>query len=206
MFSKSVLVKETTEVAMSSINHFSWAPISSYVDSHDNDKTVVSQSYLYQGYPCIGKTASLLSTTYNNMRNVSIICGMYPVTKLNRRIQPISNITIELRTWIINHIHEKVRQSAIHVLTSMITSHRKRIQLQKCLPEFQINQSKDCSNASEMTLKHCSDVIMSAMAFQITSVCSPVCSGADQRKYQGFTSLPFVRRIRRWPVVPLTNA
>ena len=132
-------------------------------------------SYLYHGYPCTGNTISLLSTTYNNMRNVSIVCGMYPLTKFNRRIQSFSKITIELRTWIINHIHGKLRQSAILVLTSMITS-----QLQKCLPEVQINQSKDCPNASEMTLKHYSDVIMSAMHFKsppsqlFTHPCVPV--------------------------------
>ena len=47
------------------------------------------------------------------------------------------------------------------------------------------------------------DVIMSLMASQITSltiVYSPVCSGADQRKYQSFASLAFVRGIHRRPV------
>ena len=48
-----------------------------------------------------------------------------------------------------------------------------------------------------------SDVIMGAMAFQITSlaiVYSTVYSGADQRKHQSSTSLAFVRGIHRWPV------
>ena len=43
---------------------------------------------------------------------------------------------------------------------------------------------------------HYSDVMMSAVTFQITDVsvvCSTVCSGADQRK------LAFVREIDRWP-------
>ena len=47
------------------------------------------------------------------------------------------------------------------------------------------------------------DVIMSTMASQITSVsivCSPVCSGADWRKYQSSTSLAFVRGIHWSPV------
>ena len=47
---------------------------------------------------------------------------------------------------------------------------------------------------------HYSDVIMSAMASQITSVsnvCSTVCSGA---------SLAFVRGIHRWPVDSLTKS
>ena len=48
-----------------------------------------------------------------------------------------------------------------------------------------------------------SDVIIGAMAFQITSltiVYSTVYSGADQRKHQSSTSLAFVRGIHRWPV------
>ena len=50
---------------------------------------------------------------------------------------------------------------------------------------------------------HYSDVKMSAMAFQITSltiVYSTVYSGADQRKHQSSASLAFVRGIHRWPV------
>ena len=50
---------------------------------------------------------------------------------------------------------------------------------------------------------HSNDVIMSAMASQITSasiVYTTVCSGADQRKYQNSAPLAFVRGIYRWPV------
>ena len=50
--------------------------------------------------------------------------------------------------------------------------------------------------------RHYSDVIMSAMASQLTGisfVCFPVCSGADQRKHQSSASLPFVRGIHWWP-------
>ena len=50
---------------------------------------------------------------------------------------------------------------------------------------------------------HYSDVIMSATASQIprvSIVCSPVCSGTDQRKHQRSTSLAFVRGIHPWPV------
>ena len=49
---------------------------------------------------------------------------------------------------------------------------------------------------------HYNDVIMSAMASQITSVSivyPTVCFGADQRK-QNSASLAFVRGIHRWPV------
>ena len=51
--------------------------------------------------------------------------------------------------------------------------------------------------------KHYSDVIMSAMASQITGisiVCSTVCSGADHRKHQSSASLAFVMGIDRCPV------
>ena len=50
--------------------------------------------------------------------------------------------------------------------------------------------------------KHYDDVIMSAMASQITGVSivySSVCSGADQRKYQRSVFLTFVSGIHRWP-------
>ena len=50
---------------------------------------------------------------------------------------------------------------------------------------------------------HYNDVIMAAMASQITSlsiVYSTVYSGADQRKHQSSTSLAVVRGIHRWPV------
>ena len=60
---------------------------------------------------------------------------------------------------------------------------------------------------------HCSDVIMGAMASQITSltiVYSTVYSGADQRKHQSSASLAFVLGIHRSPVnsphkVPVTR-
>ena len=50
---------------------------------------------------------------------------------------------------------------------------------------------------------HYGDVMMGAMASQITSltiVNSTVCSGADQRKHQSSASLAFVWGIHRWPV------
>ena len=60
---------------------------------------------------------------------------------------------------------------------------------------------------------HYSDVIMSAMASQITDVlivCLNVCSVADQRKHQSSMSLAFVRGIHWWQVnsphkVPVTR-
>ena len=60
------------------------------------------------------------------------------------------------------------------------------------------NSSKACTYQL-----HYSDVIMSLMASQITSliiVYSTVYSGADQRKHQSSTSLAFVLGIHQWPV------
>ena len=48
---------------------------------------------------------------------------------------------------------------------------------------------------------HYNDVIMSAVASQITGVSvvySTVCSGADEWKYESSVSLAFVRGIHRW--------
>ena len=48
-----------------------------------------------------------------------------------------------------------------------------------------------------------SGVIVTVVASQITcvsTVCSSVCSGADQRKHQSSVSLAFMRGIHRWPV------
>ena len=56
---------------------------------------------------------------------------------------------------------------------------------------------------------HYGDVVMGAMASQITSltiVYWTVYSGADQRKYQSSASLAFVRGIHRWPAQRTSNA
>ena len=60
-----------------------------------------------------------------------------------------------------------------------------------------LTRLKQCHKA------HYSDVILGAMASQITSltiVCSTIYSGPDQRKHQNSASLAFVRGIHRWPV------
>ena len=56
---------------------------------------------------------------------------------------------------------------------------------------------------SNIFIEHYSDVIMSSMASQITSITivySTVYSGTDQRKYQSSASLAFVWGIHRWSV------
>ena len=62
-----------------------------------------------------------------------------------------------------------------------------------------ISQQWDGGDSSN----HYNDVIMGAIASQITShtiVYSNVYSDADQRKHQSSASLAFVRGIHRWPV------
>ena len=54
-----------------------------------------------------------------------------------------------------------------------------------------------------MLYVHYSDVIMSAMASQITGVSivySTICLGADQERHQSSLSLAFVRGIQWWPL------
>ena len=58
-------------------------------------------------------------------------------------------------------------------------------------------------NTQHTDPRYYSDVIMSAMASQITAVSiiySTAWSGVDQRKHQSSVSLAFVRGIHRWPV------
>ena len=78
-----------------------------------------------------------------------------------------------------------------------------------CICPLQINKCEICHQCEniyhpDMDLHHYSDVVVSAMTSQITSVSivySNICSGADQRKHQSSAPLAFVRRIRS----PLTG-
>ena len=68
-------------------------------------------------------------------------------------------------------------------------------------PSFQGRNYYD--DGDSLSLNHYSDIIMGAMASQITSVTivySTVYSGADQRKHQSPASPAFVRGIHRWPM------
>ena len=72
-----------------------------------------------------------------------------------------------------------------------------------CDPSNFTAKSKNLICVVEWFSVHFTDVIMSAMAFQITSltiVYSTVYLGADKRKHQSSTSLAFVRGIHRWPL------
>ena len=73
-------------------------------------------------------------------------------------------------------------------------------------PKIFISEWLKCATGSlfyQYTNIHYSDIIMSAIAPQITVVsifCSTVCSGTDQRKQPSSASLAFVRGIRQWPM------
>ena len=72
--------------------------------------------------------------------------------------------------------------------------------------DYTTMNKEECWHIFEHTngiLYHYDDVVMDAMAFQITSltiVYSIVYSGTDQRKHQSSASLAFVRGIHRGPV------
>ena len=72
-----------------------------------------------------------------------------------------------------------------------------------CLRVVDMIYVHPCDMMINFRFHHYSDVIMSAMASQITGVSivsSNVCSGSDQRKHQSSASLAFARGIHRWPV------
>ena len=80
-----------------------------------------------------------------------------------------------------------------------------RLPTHKCVtrPQWVKVSSLSLGRSYGCPAAHCNDVIMSAMASQITSraiVYSVVYSGTDQRKHQTYASLAFVRRIQRRPV------
>ena len=91
-----------------------------------------------------------------------------------------------------------------HVLS--VKGHRSSIIAISETGHYQITTSRAGISHQKFTTKteeHYSDVIMGAMAFQITSltiVYSTVYSGADQGKHQSSASVAFVRGIHRGPV------
>ena len=71
------------------------------------------------------------------------------------------------------------------------------------MPYIQVNLWNWFEYLTPADGNHYSDVIIRAMAHEITGISivySAVCSEADQRKHQSSTSLAFVRGIHRWPV------
>ena len=95
-------------------------------------------------------------------------------------------------------IHKNAFECVAYEMASILSRPR-------CVKEHgaSVNRVVLEKSRSAITIIHYDDVIMSAMASQITSltiVYSIVYSGADQRKHQSSASLAFVRGIHRWPV------
>ena len=95
-------------------------------------------------------------------------------------------------TWTMNYSHvallvDSLFRIEVHAMVSIISG---RIHI----------EMKGTLNRKSFKQIHYNDVIMSAMASQITSltiVYSTVYSGVDQRKHQSSASLPFVQGIHR---------
>ena len=87
-----------------------------------------------------------------------------------------------------NDVVTPLRRNDVVIIVSCVLWYRGQV----CSPQY-----------SDVVKSHYNDVIMGAMASQITSltiVYSTIYSGADQRKHQSSASLAFVRRIHWWPV------
>ena len=100
----------------------------------------------------------------------------------------------------------KLRVTGLCAGNSPVNSPHKRPVTRKMFPfdyVIMVCCQNDWTTETEYVMYHYADVIMSAMASQITGVsndCSTVCSGADRRTHQSSASLAFVQGIRRWPV------
>ena len=99
--------------------------------------------------------------------------------------------------WIIKH-HWR------HNLQSNLNLNSMTFYTEKCIWTLRLQTGSHLLRPQLLlVIYHYNDVIMSAIASQITSltiVYSIVHSDADQRKHQRSTSLAFVREIRRGPV------
>ena len=110
---------------------------------------------------------------------------------LGSRLKPDYNVFTALRSLIL---------SSMLSLQSRYHYSKWRTRNCKILRNF---GSSNVAYHSSSTSIHYSDVIMGAMASQITSltsVYSTVYSGVDRRKHQSSASLDLVRGIHQWPV------
>ena len=100
--------------------------------------------------------------------------------------------------------HANWKWSTHFELTKYTTLSRPRGSVKRCmLWVFSRNWLCYIEAALYCFLPHYSDVIMSTMESQITSITivySTVYQGADERKHQSSALLTFVKGIHRWPV------
>ena len=71
--------------------------------------------------------------------------------------------------------------------------------ISKLFASVQYGVQRKCTEPAVLVCLHYSDVVIGAIASQITSL-TVVYSGTYQRKHQSSASLAFVRGIHRWPV------
>ena len=126
----------------------------------------------------------------------------------------ISKTKTEKNPFCLSHVAQSQRQ---HAISTSSYQHRDVCKLlwrrpREKIPRHPATNIFHCTSQSllhrclwdnKWNVIHYNDVIMSAMASQITSltiVYWTVYSGADQGKYQSLASLSFVRGIHRWPV------
>ena len=98
--------------------------------------------------------------------------------------------------------HENVSFDIICFVLDSSLTHQNIVHMHCNTKYEKVEVNVNCTVPRISTL-HYNDIIMGAMAPQITSfaiVCSTEYSGADQRKYQSSASLAFVRGIHRCPV------
>ena len=104
------------------------------------------------------------------------------------------------------HISKEMLIKKLYLIVHVNKSRKRTIQSWISIPQNEpwylfIMRLRKCRNVIGHI--HYGDVIMSAMASQITSltiVYSIVYSGADQRKHRSSASLAFVRGVHQWPV------
>ena len=155
-------------------------------------------------------TVITISSLYLQLSDISVSCSMatdYERIFLFRRHFRMTKIFHHLRypvskraprpfvgmLWLDTHMYIRIGDRGISQNTAWICTQ----------PDFYFRECQSCVVEWLGNLSHQSDVIMVAIASQITSltnVYSTVYSDADQRKYQSSASLAFVRGIHRWPV------
>ena len=124
--------------------------------------------------------------------------GLYMNTSLKPSQISIGHMITNLHEYkLLYHISDsfQTRAQGIYMQVMDINANR------TCTERFWWNDIAICVY---IYVYHYNDVIMSAMASQITSLTivfySIVCSGTDERKNQSSASLAFVRGIHQWPV------
>ena len=131
----------------------------------------------------------LMSELASQITSVSIVCSTIHSAADQRKHQSSASLAFVqgIHRWPVNSPHKRPVTRKMFPFDYVIT----------------VFCQNDWTTETEYVMYHYTDVIMSTMASQITSVsndCSTVCSGADRRTHQSSASLAFVQGIRRWPV------